>query len=143
PRFRRPQLARARAPTLGVDEQQLPLVDQLVGGFEGLVVAVAAADREDAADALRDRPPAAGGDPVEDDRRQRDDEAGEVIGPPRPLARRLVELVEVLRRAVVEVLLWLHVRHRQGRAAQSPSRFLLDRSGGVTDRRRDPTNGGS
>ena len=49
PGFGSPSSPRARAPALGVDQQQLALVDQREGGLHRLLVAVAAADREDAA----------------------------------------------------------------------------------------------
>src|SRR4051794_16548695 len=49
--------------------------------------------------------------PVEHDRRQREDDAGEGVGPADSLSRRPVELVEVLRRARVLVDLWLHLGH--------------------------------
>ena len=49
PRLGLAQLAAARAPALGVDQQHLALVEDRVGGLERLLVVVAAAHREDAA----------------------------------------------------------------------------------------------
>ena len=49
PGFGLPSSPRARAAALGVDQQHLALVEEREGGLEGLLVAVAAANREDAA----------------------------------------------------------------------------------------------
>src|SRR3978361_853969 len=61
-----------------------------------------------------DQPPQA--NPVEPHEGDGEEEAGEGVGPAGAPSRALVELLEVLRRAVVEVVLWLHVGHVGGAA---------------------------
>src|SRR4051794_6566336 len=51
---------------------------------------------------------------VDQQRRQRDEDADEGVGPAHPLAGGRVELVEVLGGTFVLIGLWLHLRHKRG-----------------------------